>query len=507
MTVALEMREIVKDFPGVRALDRVNFTIEPGQILGLCGENGAGKSTLMKILSGVIPHPEYEGRILIDGAEKRFHTTKEAEQSGIAIIHQELSLFPQLTVAENLFMGNEVARRGVIDWDETRSSAVRLLERFRINIDPDDLVSDLNIGENQLVEIARALSKNARFLILDEPTSALTGEEVVKLFSILRDLRQSGVACVYISHKLDEVKELCDAIAVLRDGRTIGEPMPTATLNKADIVRAMVGRDIAHLYPRVEHAPGETILEIKNFSVDHPFLPGERIIEDAAMHVREGEILGIYGLMGSGRSELLTAIFGGFAPDEFSGEVFIRGNRVKIQSPCDAIRAGIGLCTEDRKILGLFLEAGLDFNISIAALGRFFAGRGVVDRHRELETVRESIRTLGVKTPSEFQTVKNLSGGNQQKGLLGRWLLSRPSILFLDEPTRGVDVGAKSEIYQIMNRLKMENKGIVMVSSDLPELLGMSDRVMVMREGRLVAECAIGDATPEKLGALATGNV
>lgn len=502
----LEMRNITKDFPGVRALEDVSLAIEPGKILGLCGENGAGKSTLMKIVSGVIPHPEYEGTIVIDGRERRFGATVEAERAGVAIIHQELNLFPELTVCENLFLGGERARWGVIDWYESKAEAERLLAKYGIGLDPDAHVKDLSIGKNQLVEIVRALSKNARYLILDEPTSALTDEEVDKLFRILNDLRQAGMAGVYISHKLDEIKEICDTIAVLRDGRRVGQVEPTSNLNRNDIVKAMVGRDIEQLYPRVDVPAGEVVLEVRNVTVSHPFLPGEKIVQDAGFSVRGGEILGIYGLMGSGRTELLTGIFGGFSKHEMSGEIYIRGKKVDIRSPFDAILNGIGLCTEDRKVLGLFLEAHVAFNMSIVALDQF-SDRGVVDGLVEVEKIRSYIRDLGIKTPSEFQTVKNLSGGNQQKALLARWLMRDPAVLFLDEPTRGVDVGAKAEIYQIMNRLKESGKGIVMVTSDLSELIGMSDRVLVMREGRIVGEFAGADASAEKLGALATGNV
>lgn len=502
----LEMRHITKDFPGVRALEDVSLEIEPGKILGLCGENGAGKSTLMKIVSGVIPYPEYEGDLAIDGRGLCLRTTAEAESAGIAIIHQELNLFPELTVCENLFLGSERARWGVIDWYESKAEAERLLAKYGIGLDPDARVKDLSIGKNQLIEIVRALSKDARYLILDEPTSALTGEEVDNLFRILSDLRKAGMAGVYISHKLDEIKEICDTIAVLRDGRRVGPVEPTSKLDRNDIVKAMVGRDIEHLYPRVDVKPGEVVLEVRNVTVTHPFLPGEKIVRDAGFSVRGGEILGIYGLMGSGRTELLTGIFGGFSKNEMSGDIYIRGEKTDIRTPFDAILRGIGLCTEDRKVLGLFLEAEVAFNMSIAALDRFSV-RGVVDGAAELGRIRSYIRDLGIKTPSEFQTVKNLSGGNQQKALLARWLMRDPAVLFLDEPTRGVDVGAKAEIYQIMNGLKQSGKGIVMVTSDLPELLGMSDRILVMREGRIVGESAAVDATAERLGALATGNV
>ncbi|OGH58334.1 MAG: hypothetical protein A3G34_16465 [Candidatus Lindowbacteria bacterium RIFCSPLOWO2_12_FULL_62_27] len=502
----LEMRNISKEFPGVRALSEVSLTIRPGEILGLCGENGAGKSTLMKILSGVIPYPEYDGQILMDGRETRFRAPAEAEARGVAIIHQELNLFPELAVSENLFLGAERTQWGVIDWYESKAAAKALLDRYRVAVDPDAKVKDLSIGKNQLVEIARALSKNARYLILDEPTSALTEEEVENLFRILRDLRAGGMAGVYISHKLDEIKKICDSIAVLRDGRRIGEVSPTAGLNRNDIVKAMVGRDIENLYPRVESSPGEVLLDVRDFSVDHPLLPGEKIVEDVSFRVREGEILGVYGLMGSGRTELLTGIFGGFGPEDYSGEVVIRGQAASIRSPHDAITGGLGLCTEDRKVLGLFLEAAVQFNMSIVALDRFVEG-GVVDGVREIGEIRTFIRDLEIKTPSEFQTARALSGGTQQKVLLARWLMRDPAVLFLDEPTRGVDVGAKTEIYRIMNRMKESRKGIVMVTSDLSELLGMSDRVLVMREGRSVGAFERSEATAEKIGALATGNV
>ncbi len=500
------MLNIVKDFPGVRALDGVTLSVGRGQILGLCGENGAGKSTLMKILSGVYPAGDYEGDIYIEGALKQFTGTNDAERSGVAIIHQELNLFPELSLSENIFIGHEIADRGWIDWAQCHSEAEKLFRQYDLDLDPEKLVKDIKLGQAQLLEITKALSRNARILVLDEPTSALSEQETAKLFRIMRQLKQDGVTMFFISHKLDEVKEICDEVVALRDGKNVGVAVPVSQMTKDEIVRAMVGRDIKTLYPKVDVKPGKPILEIKNLYVDHPLLIGEHVVKNITFSVREGEIFGIYGLMGSGRTELLTSVFAGFPVGDFSGEVSIDGEPKKLRSTADAIESGMGLVTEDRKLFGLVLEQTIRENISLASLGRL-SHRGVMDELEERKGCDQQIGNLRIKTPSREQMARNLSGGNQQKVVLAKWLSTQPKILMLDEPTRGVDIGAKSEIYQIMNQLKEQGVAMVMVTSDLPELMGMSDRIMVMREGENVGTFDRKDVTVERLGALATGNV
>lgn len=502
----LEMDNIVKEFTGVRALDGVTLKVRKGTILGLCGENGAGKSTLMKVLSGVFPAGEYSGNICIDGKLKKFSGTKDAEGGGVAIIHQELNLFPQLSVGENIFIGSEITHRGFIDWPKYYFETKKLFDRYGLDMDPKKLVKDIKLGQAQLVEITKALSKNAQILVLDEPTSALSDNEIEKLFHIMRILRNDGVTMVFISHKLDEIRKICDDVVALRDGKNIGAPAPVTKMSKDDIVRAMVGRDIKTMYPQVAVSSGKKILEVKNWYVDHPFLLGEHVVKDINFSVNEGEIFGIYGLMGSGRSEVLTSIFAGFPKSDYTGEIFINGEKKKFFMPLDAINAGIGLVTEDRKLLALVLGLSVGENISLAALEKI-SKRMVINKVQESELINRLIRELMIKTTSSEQIVKNLSGGNQQKVVLAKWLANKPAIFMLDEPTRGVDIGAKVEIYNIMNKLKSQGVAIIMVTSDLPELMGMSDRIMVMREGSNKGIFTRKDVTVEKIGAIATGNV
>ncbi len=501
----LELRNIIKDFPGVRALDGVSLTVDKGRILALCGENGAGKSTLMKVLSGVYPHGEYEGEIVIDGEARAFKGTREAEDQGVAIIHQELNLFSELTVAENLFIGHESSRGGIVDWGESYSRAFALMREYNLDLDPAAHVNELKLGQMQLVEIVKALERKAKILVLDEPTSALSDTEVDKLFTIMRRLRDDGVTMVYISHKIDELKRICDEVAVLRDGRSVLAPTPTAGMTKDDIVRAMVGREITDRYPHVETAPGRPVLEVEDWQVRHPLLPGEFLVADVAFQVRAGEIFGIYGLMGSGRTEILTSIFAGFPAECWDGKIRIDGQTVQYTTPGEAIDAGVALVTEDRKLFGLILGLSVGANISIASLNRV-SHNGVIDDAAEWNKNERLIKELKIKTPSADQIVRNLSGGNQQKVVLAKWLATGPKVLLMDEPTRGVDVGAKQEIYNLINELKKQGVAIVMVTSELPELLGMSDRVMVMHEGWQVGTFARGEIDAEKLGALATGN-
>jgi D-xylose transport system ATP-binding protein len=499
----LEMNDIVKEFPGVRALDGVSFAVEAGQFHAIVGENGAGKSTLMKVLSGVYPTGSYSGEIFIDGAERRFRSVRESEDAGVAIIFQELSLVKELTVGENIFLGKEPARLGVIDWPRLYHQASKLLEDLHLPIDPRTETGRLGIGQQQLVEIAKALSKNARILVLDEPTAALTESEVETLFAILRKLKNRGVGMVYISHKLDEVFAMADRVTVLRDGRTVGTD-DIGMLTRDAVIAKMVGREVGDIFPKVEHERGDTVLEVRGLTAFSPDAAAKKLVDNVAFSVRAGEVLGIAGLMGSGRTELLTAIFGAW-PGRVSGEIFLNGSQVSISSPAEAIRRGIGFVTEDRKRYGLILEQTILDNMTLAGLKRI-SGTLVTDRPREAAAVRGPMTSLRVKAGSPLTVAGTLSGGNQQKVVLGKWLLTNPKVLFLDEPTRGIDVGAKQEIYAEINKLAKDGLAIVLVSSELPEVLGLSDRTIALHEGRVAGEFTRTEATPERVMAAATGD-
>ncbi len=502
--IILETKNITKDFPGVRALDNVSFYLREGEVLGLVGENGAGKSTLMKILSGAYPFHSYSGEIFGKGKKCKFSRPKDSEEAGIAIIYQELNLIPKLTVAENIFLGREptVGKTGIINWKRLFNQAKELLNLLNISITPDENIENLSIGKQQMVEIAKALSYNARILILDEPTSALTDHEIESLFKMINSLRERGVSMVYISHKLDEIFEITDRVTVLRDGKTVGSKL-TAELTRQELIAKMVGRDIKDMYPKQTVQISEAVLEVKDFFVDHPFLVGEKVVREVNFQARKGEVLGIYGLMGSGRSELLTAIFGSF-PADSSGEVYIEGKRTDIRSTHQAIDYGLGLVTEDRKLFGLVLGMGVGENVTLASLEKL-SWYQIVRKQQEHEVIEKYTQSLKIKTPSSEVTVGTLSGGNQQKVVIAKWLATDPKVLLLDEPTRGVDVGAKVEIYQIINGLTKKGVAVVMVSSDLPEILGMSDRILVMHEGRMVKEFSEGESTQEKVMFYATG--
>lgn len=498
----LAARGVTKDFPGVRALDEVSFDLGQAEVLGLVGENGAGKSTLMKILSGAYPYPEYEGEIYVNEKLARFTTPKEAADSGIAIIYQELNLIPELSVAENIFLGREPGRLGRVNWKKLYSDAKDLLSKLEIKISPKELIKNLSIGKQQMVEIAKAFSCDARILILDEPTSALTELEVEGLFNMIRSLKARGVAMIYISHKLDEIFRITDRITVLRDGKVIATHKRNE-LSRDRLVSLMVGRDIKDMYPKQTYAAEEVVLEVRNLYVDHPFLVGEKIVKDVSFKIRRGEILGISGLMGSGRSELVTAVFGAL-PADSSGEVYIEGRRVSIKSPYEAIRHGIGLVTEDRKLFGLVLSMSVGANLTLANLDRLSRFQ-IIEKWREALTIANYISELKIKTYSADISVSYLSGGNQQKVVIGKWLATNPKVLLLDEPTRGVDVGAKVEIYQLMNDLSKRGVAIVMVSSDMPEVLSLSDRILVMHRGRVSKELPRSQATQELIMHYATG--
>jgi D-xylose transport system ATP-binding protein len=498
----LEMRNIVKEFPGVRALDGVTFDLQTGEFHALVGENGAGKSTLMKVLSGVYPFGMYSGEIFVDGSVRRFPNIRAAENAGIAIIFQELSLVKELTVGENIFLGREPSRFGVIDSALLYKQAAKLLADLNLPINPQTKIGNLGIGQQQLVEIAKALSQNAKILVLDEPTAALTESEVETLFGILDELKSRGVGMIYISHKLGEVFRMSDRITVLRDGKTVGTNR-TSDLTVEKVIALMVGREVGDIFPKSSHRFGETALEVRNLNVFDPDIPDKKFVDDVSFSVKKGEVLGISGLMGAGRSELLMAIFGAWNGKN-SGETFVEGKKVTIASPSEAIEKGIGFVTEDRKRFGLLLEQTLLDNLTLAGLKRI-SGAFLTHRSRETVAAQKAMTDLHVKANSPFTVANTLSGGNQQKVVLGKWLLTNPKVLFLDEPTRGIDVGAKQEIYSEINKLAKEGLAIVMVSSELPEVMGLSDRIIVLHEGRLTGEFTRADATAEKVMARATG--
>lgn len=500
----LEMRAITKTFPGVRALDGVSFDLHRGELHALVGENGAGKSTLMKVLGGVYPHPQYGGEIVIEGQVRQFSGVRDAEQAGIAVIFQELSLVKEMSVGENIFLGREPRRFGVIRWEELYRRAQQLLDDVHLAIDPHTPIRNLGIGQQQLVEIAKALSHEARILVLDEPTAALTDAEVETLFGILNKLRARGVGMIYISHKLGEVFRISDRLTVLRDGCTVGTNA-TSELDEAQVIARMVGREVGDIFPAVDHAQGEVVFEVRNLSVEDPVIPGKKLVEDVSFSVRRGEVLGIAGLMGAGRSDLLMGIFGAHA-GRVAGEILIDGQRARISSPADAIKQGIGFVTEDRKRFGLVLDQSILNNMTLAGLKKI-SGRFITSLGAESAAGERSMKELRVKANSVFTIANTLSGGNQQKVVLAKWLLTNPRVLFLDEPTRGIDVGAKQEIYALINRLAKSGLAIVLVSSELPEVLGLADRILVLHEGHLTGEFFRATATPEAVMACATGHM
>ncbi|MDO5647467.1 multiple monosaccharide ABC transporter ATP-binding protein [Paracoccus sp. (in: a-proteobacteria)] len=497
--ILLEMRDIIKTFPGVRALDGVNLRVRAGEIHAICGENGAGKSTLMKVLSGVYPHGSYDGEILYDGKTAQFQSIRDSEDQGIIIIHQELALVPLLSIAENIFLGNERAQGGVIDWTETFRQTETLLGKVGLSETPGTQVDKLGVGKQQLVEIAKALSKDVRLLILDEPTAALSESDSRALLDLLLELRAQGVTCIIISHKLNEVRAVADSVTVIRDGATITTiDARTEPVTEDAIVRAMVGRDMASRYPDRPRRAGDTVFELQNWNVWHPEQAERQVIRDVSLTIRAGEVVGIAGLMGAGRTELAMSVFGRSYGRNISGQVRIHGQAADTSTVPRAISAGLAYVTEDRKTLGLVLDEPILRNTTLANLGGV-ASHGVIDDGRETEIAEGYRRALNIRTPSVTQRVVNLSGGNQQKVVLAKWLFTTPEVLILDEPTRGIDIGAKYEIYNIINDLSAQGKGVLMISSELPELLGMCDRIYVMNEGAFVGELAAQDATQERI--------
>ncbi|MDV7269974.1 multiple monosaccharide ABC transporter ATP-binding protein [Thioclava sp. A2] len=501
MTTLLEMRNITKEFPGVKALDQVNLRVEAGEIHAICGENGAGKSTLMKVLSGVYPAGSYDGEIHYDGALAEFRTLRDSEDHGIVIIHQELALVPQLSIAENIFLGNERASGGVLNWRETFARTTELLRKVGLSETPGTLVDSIGVGKQQLVEIAKALSKDVRLLILDEPTAALQENDSRALLDLMLELKAQGVTCILISHKLNEVRYVADTVTVIRDGMTVSTLDAKAGLSEDDIVRDMVGRDMSQRYPERDRRAGDLLMEVSGWNVWHPEHAGRQVIRDISFNVRAGEVVGIAGLMGSGRTELAMSIFGQSWGRNISGEVRLKGQPVDLSEVTRAIEAGLAYVTEDRKELGLILDESIRFNTSLAKL-ESVSSHGVLDERRETEVAERYRKALATRTPSVFQKVGNLSGGNQQKVVLAKWLFTDPEVLILDEPTRGIDVGAKYEIYSIINDLSAQGKGVVMISSEMPELLGMCDRIYVMNEGAFVGELPASDASQERIMSL-----
>jgi ABC-type sugar transport system ATPase subunit len=500
----LVMRDIFKTFPGARALDGVSLDLHEGEIHAIVGENGAGKSTLIKILGGVYPHHEFDGEITVSDQERRFRNVRDSERAGIAIVFQELSLVPELTVGENIFLGREPGRLGVVNWNELYSRAAALLHDLNLEIDPRTKVGSLGTGQQQLVEIAKALSQNARILVLDEPTAALTDAEADVLFAVLERLRARGIGILYISHRLEEVFRLSDRVTVLRDGKSVGTTATTG-LTRQQVIARMVGREISQVFPPVRRRPGEVVLEVRNLSAVDKAVPGRPRVTGVGFSVRDGEILGIAGLLGAGRTELLMALFGAF-PGEVSGEILIGGKPVRIVRPADAMAQGIGFVTEDRKRSGLVMDQTILFNMTLAALPRF-SDWFTTDELREIAASRPLFESLQIKAPSLFSATRSLSGGTQQKVVLSKWLLNSPRILLLDEPTRGIDVGAKQEIYSTIDKLAASGIAVVMVSSELPEVLGLSDRILVLHEGRLTGQFTREEATPEAVMACATGTL
>jgi ABC-type sugar transport system ATPase subunit len=501
----LELRGVSKEFPGVKALDNINLDIKRGEIHAIIGENGAGKSTMMKIISGVYPKGSYSGSLVYDGEIRQFSSIRDSEEAGISIIYQELALVKMINIAENVFLGNEVKNKfGTINKNQTIQETTRCLKKVSLNLNPMTLVVNLGIGQQQLVAIAKALSKKTKLLILDEPTAPLTDRETENLFEILRKLRKDDVSCVFISHKLEEVFAIADRVTIIRDGKNISCDN-IAELTDNIIVSRMVGRQMDDRYPKEKHTAGKRLMEVRNWTLKDPELTERKLIDNISFSLQEGEILGIAGLMGAGRTELSMSLFGWY-PGYISGELFIDGKKAVIKEPQDAINRGLVYLSEDRKRFGLNMKMDIEDNITLASLQKL-SYLGVINNNKKIVETKRYIKKLYIKTPSSKQMVVNLSGGNQQKVVLGKWLMTKPKILILDEPTRGIDVGAKYEIYVIINKLVKEGVGVIMISSELPELLGMADRILVIHEGKLTGELNSTETTQEKIMMYATGRI
>jgi putative multiple sugar transport system ATP-binding protein len=499
MQPILEMRAITKTFPGVKALTDVNLSVMPGEIHAVVGENGAGKSTLMKVLSGVYPNGTFDGEIDFEGQPRQFRKISDSEDTGIIIIHQELALVPLLSIAENIFLGHETAKNGIINWFEAFSRTRELLKKVGLDEHPNTLITNIGTGKQQLVEIAKALNKKVKLLILDEPTSSLNEKDSNALLELLKGFKAQGIASILITHKLNEVIKVADRITVIRDGKTID----TMDVKKGDvsedrIIKAMVGRDLSERYPPRVPKIGDVLLEVKNWSVYHPQHADRHMIKNVNLNVRAGEVVGIAGLMGAGRTEFAMSLFGRAYGKRVSGEVLMHGKSVDVSNIPKAVEAGLAYVTEDRKTYGLVLIDHIKHNVSLANL-EGVSERGVFDDAKESNIATKFRKDLGIRSSSIYQTTVNLSGGNQQKVVLSKWLFSGPEVLILDEPTRGIDVGAKYEIYGLINQLAAEGKAIIVISSEMPELLGISDRIYVMNEGKFVAEMPAKSATQESI--------
>lgn len=500
----LRMQGITKDFSGVRALDNVNLDVRRGEVHGICGENGAGKSTLMKVLSGVYPHGAYTGTIELNGAEATFSGIKASEAAGIAIIHQELALNPLQSIAENIFLGNERARRGVIDWDRTAIEAAELLAKVGLDENPATRIVEIGVGKQQLVEIAKAMAKDVSLLILDEPTAALNDEDSDHLLDLIAGMRDHGITCILISHKLREVRRIADRVTVLRDGKTIETiDMSDPDATEARIIKAMVGRELNNLFPPHQPNIGRELFRVEDWTAYHPVDTSRVVVDHASFTVHAGEIVGFAGLMGAGRTELAMSLFGRLWGTNVSGRVYKDGEEIRTATVDEAVSHGIAYVTEDRKRYGLNLIGTITTNISAVALARF-ARWGIIDRNQEYLSAEGYRKDMNIKTPSVSEVVGRLSGGNQQKVVLSKWLVSGPDVLILDEPTRGIDVGAKYEIYGLINALADQGKAVVMISSELPELLGMCDRIYTICEGAVTGDVPRAEATQESLMYLMT---
>ena len=497
----LEMRSITKEFPGVKALDNVNLSVERGEIHALVGENGAGKSTLMNVLSGTYPYGTYTGDIVYNGEVCQFHTLRDSEEKGIVIIHQELALIPELSIGENMFLGNERKGRFGINWDKTFHEAKTHMEQVGLKEDPHTLIKDIGTGKQQLVEIAKALAKNVKLLILDEPTSSLNEADSKMLLDLLLHFKEQGMTSIIISHKLNEIAYVADKITVVRDGSTI-ETIDNAghNIDEDRIIRGMVGRELSDRYPAREHNISQEIgMEVKNWTVHHPVYTDKVVDDNVSFYVRKGEVVGFSGLQGAGRTELAMSIFGHAYGTNITGQVFINGKEVHLHNEKQAIEAGLAYVTEDRKGNGLVLPMSIAVNNTMAKMSKIYSKGDILDFQKEQQVAEDYKEKMHTKTPSVYQNVGNLSGGNQQKVLLSKWMFADPEVLILDEPTRGIDVGAKYEIYGIINNLVSMGKSVIMISSELPEILGMCDRIYVMNEGKMVAEMSAKEASQEKI--------
>ena len=504
--VLLEMNSITKTFPGVKALDNVNLKVEEGEIHALVGENGAGKSTLMNVLSGIYPYGSYEGDIIYDGEVCNFHNIKDSEKKGIVIIHQELALIPYMTIGENMFLGNEQGSKWCIDWNKTYAEADKYLEMVGLSDSSKTLIKDIGTGKQQLVEIAKALAKHAKLLILDEPTSSLNETDSRALLDLMKKLKSEGMTMIIISHKLNEVSYVADKITVIRDGSTI-ETLDATTddISETRIIKGMVGREITDRFPKRHDVEiGDVMMEVKNWTVYHPEFSERKVCDDVSINVKAGEVVGIYGLMGAGRTELAMSIFGRSYGIGISGTLLLKGRPVTLKSPKQAIEAGLAYVTEDRKGNGLVLSNSILRNTTLANLKGVSNGT-FIDNDKEYAVAQEYVEKLRTKTPSVEQLVGNLSGGDQQKVLLAKWMFANPDVLILDEPTRGIDVGAKYEIYCIINDLAKAGKSVIMISSELPEVIGMSDRIYIMNQAKIVGEMKASEATQENIMACIVG--